>query len=384
MPKAYYTWLPVFAGTVAEEIEQCVGKIRGIISEGYLPVKLNFFVRTSDLSVFHRTREEIQKRLLEFFDDSYPAFCVTSQPPMMPFNLALEATCVPQKYNISYRKYNDLPYTVIKTAEGTELWAAGLSSYQDHNDISNAAVAAFEQINSILAAEKMSMNNIVRQWNYIGNILEIKEGRQNYQLFNEVRNEYYTKYRSVKGYPAATGVGMMHGGVILDFCALRPSDGTAILPVENPNQLNAYNYGQQVLRGESPGGLIPKHPPQFERALFISNRSEARLHISGTASIIGQETAGRGDIEKQTMVTIENMTLLSDPERLKSVNPLIHQAKSRFSLLRVYIRNKEDFDIVRKICSERFPGVPSLFVNADICRDDLLMEVEAEADVRLK
>jgi enamine deaminase RidA (YjgF/YER057c/UK114 family) len=383
MPKAYFTYLPEVAGTVAEEIEQCVGKIGGIISDGYLPVKLNFFAGSADLSAFLKTREYIRNRLMEAFRDSCPAFCVTAQAPEKPAVLAMEVTCVTKNNNVGYRKHLDIPYTVVNSDEGTELWAAGVSSYQYHDDTRNAATQAFEQVNSILAAESMSMNNIVRQWNYIGNILKISEGRQNYQVFNEVRNEYYTRYRSVKGYPAATGVGMMHGGVILDFCALMPSDETTIFPVENPHQLNAYNYGQQVLKGASPDGQILRHPPQFERALLISNRSEAILHISGTASIIGQETVGTGDIEKQSLVTIGNMNLLSDAERLQKLNARIHPAESRYSLIRVYIRNREDFNIVRLICDERFPGVPALFVNADICRDDLLMEVEAEADVSI-
>ncbi len=62
----------------------------------------------------------------------------------------------------------------------------------------------------------------------------------------------------------------------------------------------------------------PKHAPQFERALLIANRKEAVLHISGTASIIGQETVGKDDIEKQTIVTINNMGLLSDAGRINN------------------------------------------------------------------
>ena len=61
---------------------------------------------------------------------------------------------------------------------------------------------------AILEKEGMSFDHVVRQWNYIGNILEIKNGLQNYQVFNEVRSEFYKKYRTVHGYPAATGIGM--------------------------------------------------------------------------------------------------------------------------------------------------------------------------------
>ena len=70
---------------------------------------------------------------------------------------------------------------------------------------------------AILDVEGMSFNNLVRQWNYIGNILEIKHGFQNYQIFNEVRSEVYQKYRTIAGYPAATGIGMKLDGVSLIF-----------------------------------------------------------------------------------------------------------------------------------------------------------------------
>jgi len=48
-------------------------------------------------------------------------------------------------------------------------------------DSGSAAGAAFDQMKAILDAEDMSFDHLVRQWNYIGNILQIKKGFQNYQ-----------------------------------------------------------------------------------------------------------------------------------------------------------------------------------------------------------
>jgi hypothetical protein len=279
------------------------------------------------------------------------------------------------------KEYQDFTYVIIESDEGKELWAAGVSSYSFPDDTAKAAGEAFSLMNEILASEGMSFDNLVRQWNYIGNILETKNNFQNYQLFNEVRNDYYSRLRKVKGYPAATGVGMMHGGVILDFCALRPGQSTTIKAVENPHQLNAYDYSQQVLKGAASEASKPKHAPQFERALLIANRKEAVLHISGTASIIGQETVGKDDIEKQTIVTINNMGLLSDTGRIKKMIPSTTFSDCRYSLLRIYVKNGGDFKRVRDICLKNYPGVPAVFIRADICRDDLLMEVEAEAEL---
>jgi hypothetical protein len=50
----------------------------------------------------------------------------------------------------------------------------------------------------------------------------------------------------------------------------------------------------------------------------------------------------------------------------------------KFILLRVYVKNQDDFIKVKAICRERFPDVPSVFIESDICRDNLLVEIEAE------
>jgi hypothetical protein len=209
----------------------------------------------------------------------------------------------------------------------------------------------------------------------------VNEEIQNYQIFNEVRSEYYHRYRDIKGYPAATGIGMKHGGVILDFFALKPDRSVFIKPVSNPDQVNAYDYGQQVLKGLPDKKNFIKHPPQFERGLILSNKKNATLFISGTASIIGQETIGIDDIGKQTLVTIENIRKVADSCRISSIMGRQMLYKEKYSLLRVYIKRQNDFNLVRKICSDHFPQIPAIFLEADICRDDLLVEIEAEVEL---
>jgi enamine deaminase RidA (YjgF/YER057c/UK114 family) len=173
---------------------------------------------------------------------------------------------------------------------------------------------------------------------------------------------------------------MKHGGVILDFCAVLPGKSLQIRAVDNPNQINAYNYGQQVLIGKAKEGDPVKHAPQFERALLMADKNDVILHISGTASIIGQKTMGKEDVGEQTIVTLENIKKLTDTERLNQLVPGAFPYLNKYSLFRVYIKKQEDFGIVRKICSEHFPSLPATYIEADICRDDLLMEIEAEAE----
>jgi hypothetical protein len=379
MPKTYFTYLPAVEGSLEEEFKLCLDQIKNTCSEGYIPVKLNVFVDLPDFESFLKTRAKIGSAFCNSFGQGCPACNVTVQPPEKPWKVAIEATFTEAgAYDLQMKRHLDLPYVIIESDTGKELWAAGVSSYAYTDDTRKAAEKAFDLMNEILAAEQMTLNNVVRQWNYIGEILRTGDNFQNYQVFNEVRNDYYSRFRKIKGYPAATGVGMMHGGVILDFCALRPGHSTSVIPVDNPHQLNAYNYGQQVLKGANAAGNVVKHPPQFERALLIANRKEAFLHISGTASILGQKTVGKNDIEKQTLVTIDNMESLADSVRLNKLMTGSPLSGSRFSLLRVYIKRDDDFSGVRQICRKSFPDVPTVFIRADICRDDLLMEVEAE------
>ncbi len=374
--------MPLSQGTVAEEWDQCLGQIERMVTEGLRPVKLNIFADIPDYKSYKDIKKIIGVSVSSRLRYSVPAYCVTVHPPENPWSIAVEGLFVPGATNEIRTKYaGALPYVVVATGCGREIWAAGLGTDEYPDNTREAAAKAFDKMAEILFQEKMSFNNIVRQWNFIGNILEMREGYQNYQHFNEVRSEYYSRFRTCLGYPAATGVGMKLGGVLIDFNAVEADDSLKIQSVENPDQINAYEYGQQVLKGLVWKDRKAKNQPQFERALFLANRSVSTLYISGTASIVGQETIGTGDIEEQTRVTIRNISKLTDSGRKIRSGEKQGQAHGRFSVVRVYIKNREDFSLVRKICDENYSPAPAIYIEADICRDDLLTEIEAEYSI---
>ncbi len=380
MPKTYFVYLPVIKGNVEEEWKQCLRQIEDTCWKGFTPLKLNVFIDLPDFESFLKTRDVIISSVRGAFKSPQPALNVTVHPPEKPWKVAVEATFVKTgKFTMRGETYKSTPYVVIESEAGKELWAAGVSSYSHPEDTRLAAEKAFDLMVEILSKEGMTADNLVRQWNFIGKILEVKNECQNYQIFNEVRNEYYSRYRKVRGFPAATGIGMMHGEVILDFCAIVAGESTTIRAVENPYQVNAYDYAQKVLKGITDQGKTEKHAPQFERALLVTNKIGATLHISGTASILGQETIGAEDIEKQTLVTIGNIEKLNDKDRLNQLISEHNLSDGRYTLLRVYIKKQADFEVVKRICNDRYKGVPVIFIESDICRDTLLMEIEAEA-----
>ncbi len=379
MKKEYITYYPVAKGNIQEEWGECLEQIACSIKAGLRPLKLSIFVDAEDYPSFTKIREYIIKSVVNTLGNICPAVGVTIHPPDKNFKICVEGLFVPSGTpGLKTRYWQSIPYVVAEAGQLKEVWCAGLGNDLYWKDTRKAATIAFDSVVDLLEKEDMSLNHLVRQWNYIGNILTVRNGLQNYQVFNEVRSEYYGKFRTVAGYPAATGVGMKCGGVFIDFCAIKADDSIRIAPVDNPNQLNAYEYGQNVLKGLITKGKTVKNPPQFERALLLINRTLSNLFISGTASIIGQETIGKGDIREQTIVTIENIRKLADIDRINRLAGNSDAIGGRYSIVRIYVKKREDFDAVRDICNEHFPKTPAVYIEADICRDDLLTEIEGE------
>jgi enamine deaminase RidA (YjgF/YER057c/UK114 family) len=379
MIKKYIIFCPSYQGTPEEEWKSCLGQIRNATSTSDKLVKLNIFIDVPDYKEFVRLSHIIGKSVSETFGEDCPAYTVTVHPPERPLKVVVEAGYVDiRSCKVTTRFRNSIPYVVMESDKEKEVWAGGMASGLFCDDTRKAAKAAFDQMRAILEAEHMSFNDIVRQWNYIGDILQVKNELQNYQVFNEVRSETYHKFRTIHSYPAATGIGLKFGGVILDFCAVKSENNLKIIAIDNPDQIRPYDYGQQVLKGKTTDGKGIKQPPQFERAVLLNNNQGSTLFVSGTASIIGQDTIGIDDVEKQTVVTIENISRLTDEKRIGHLTGNSVPDTGRMILLRVYIKYQKDFRKVKAICEDYFPGVPAVYIEADVCRDNLLVEIEAE------
>jgi enamine deaminase RidA (YjgF/YER057c/UK114 family) len=166
------------------------------------------------------------------------------------------------------------------------------------------------------------------------------------------------------------------GSVTIDFIAAKRNENTLIAGLSNPNQINAFSYGQDVLVGSAIKANENKKAPLFERAKYIGKKETGFVFISGTASIAGEKTIGLDDIKEQTQVTIKNISDLTSGDNIKSIG--VEMSKKAYTYLRVYVKREDDFDAVRKICKEKYGDIPILFIKADICRDNLLVEIEGE------
>lgn len=264
-------------------------------------------------------------------------------------------------------------YIVIESDELKELIISNVSDCTT-TSIYNQSEASFRQIEDILHREKMQFGDITRQWNYIERITAISLEHQHYQDFNDVRSHYYNKSNWPSGYPAATGIGTQWGGIIIDLNAIKPkSEEVTIVSIDNDQQVAAHSYSEDVLLGKK----TKKTTPKFERAKTIISSHGGIIYISGTAAIRGEASMTGLDILAQTQMTMENIEHLITSSKLKKLG-FMHR-NLNFELFRVYLKQEHDLLPVRRYMQQHYPETPTCYLLADICRDELLIEIEGVA-----
>jgi hypothetical protein len=380
----YRSVLPKITGGFFTEVDDCIQSLISLTKDTASDLfKLVVFHDPESETDYLNRKNYVSTALRKYFPGKCPTFVLIGQVPEIPYKVSFEAAFVGKgDFQVFYRSSGDHPYVVFESPGYKELWSSGLRGTVNGASNEEIALSSFEEAQKVLAAEGMSFNQVVRQWNYVGGILQKSPvngtNMQNYQIFNEVRHSVYQQFRTIKGFPAATGIGDKLKNITLEICAVQAENGQADFAVENPKQVNPYDYSQKVLVGKPIHSQPIKHPPEFERAKMVIAPYNIRVFISGTASIIGQETIGIGDVEKQTHCTISNIESLVSPENLKRSNPGIPPGRFDYSYLRVYVKYLTDLEKVKVICRQKYPLIPITYTVADICRDDLLLEIEGE------
>lgn len=363
-----------------DEVTYCVQRLKETFDARQL-VGVTFLLKAvSDGDYFDKKRQ-IQSSV-ELLFGNLPV-SVISQPAGDV--LAMEVWVHNAVKSLVHKKFQGIKYTLYLDEFGRSLWGLGLASDELALSMKKQTLVSFEKLQLLLSNEGFTMDDLVRQWSFIPTILKTIDEKgqtyQYYQIFNDIRQSYYTKYKQDKEYPAATGIGMHYGNMTIDFVAVQGNSGTQCVGLANPYQINAYDYNQELLIGAALEENGPKNPPLFERAKYIGNADSGLVFVSGTASIIGEETIGINDIRKQTETTLRNIKeLVSGVNISRSVD--VVPGSMVYDYLRAYIKNEADFGVVRQLCNDQVANVPVLYVHADVCRDDLLVEIEGEISFR--
>ena len=244
---------------------------------------------------------------------------------------------------------------------GGLLMAAARIVEADHGGIEAATEYAYAGLMRILVEHDHP--HLLRAWNYLAEINQGDGDDERYRHFSVGRARGIGRLPPER-FPAATAIGRLDGVRELVVYLLAGRDpGT---PVENPRQVSAYRYPRQY-------GPVP---PSFARGMRLHIEHEPALLISGTSSVRGHETVHQ-QTEAQIDETLINLDSLSAAAGLGERLPM-NQA-----CLKAYLRHADDATAMReRLLRAGLPPQQLLCLHGDICRSDLLVEIDGFADSR--
>jgi enamine deaminase RidA (YjgF/YER057c/UK114 family) len=246
----------------------------------------------------------------------------------------------------------------------TRIWSDALATQCVVNPILPAQTQAaapeqarevFKKLQTGLAAAGMTMKDIVRTWFYLDDMLSW------YGEFNRVRNDLFARNElRPPCLPASTGVGgrnPMGAALAAAAWAVRPHDDAArvLYFAPSPEQCPASAYGSA-----------------FSRAVEIGCAGFRRLLVSGTASIARDgKTEHIGDTRAQIERSMQVVAAILDSRRMTFANAAFATA---------FFKHPADAPLFAGwLAQHGQQSLPVVSAGCDICRDNLLFEIELEA-----
>ena len=215
------------------------------------------------------------------------------------------------------------------------------------------------------AARSAGYPHLLRIWNHLGGINEAENGLERYKRFSAGRHDALVSRGFERHtFPAASAVGSSTPGLVTYFIAGREA-GTH---VENPRQVPAYDY---------PLEHGPRSP-SFARGTIGAWNSHSIFFVSGTASVVGHETRHAGDVKAQIDETLLNLDHIISEGWRTGASPVRtgERACPPLAVAKVYIRRAADRETIISRLRQSLPNTQLLFLMSDICRRDLLLEID--------
>jgi len=244
---------------------------------------------------------------------------------------------------------------ILHGQKWTYLTLSGICSHAA-GDAKQQARAMFEKAESILKQKGIDFSSVPRTWIWLDDILSW------YDDFNTVRNRFFIEWGLMGSgkknkVPASTGIGVGTNNCVMcamDIAALIGPDGSIEYLEAGGNQQSALDYGSA-----------------FSRASRATTPAGTTVFVSGTASIAKDGTTMHvGDAESQIAASISNVRAVLR-EMGCSDNDVVQST--------AYCKTKE----VEELFCDKWSGLPwpNISAIADVCREELLFEIEATAVV---
>lgn len=267
---------------------------------------------------------------------------------------------LPVQYGLIIARANTEKALIEKGDSAIRIQAVGMNLLfsapisENSEETTGGFSPVFNRIGELLADGHMQESAIARTWLFMEDIL------RDYEELNRAREEFFKRWltSSHQFIPASTGIqGHMTAGRVLsvEFSAFS-GERISIKQLPSPLQNEPTDYGKL-----------------FSRAVRVRLPKNDLIFISGTASI--DKTGASiypGDFNRQMAFTLEVLSTL-----LGEVGGDLSDVVQGM----VYLKHGGDLDACLRLLDEAgFPRSRVLFqLDVDVCRDDLLCEIEATA-----
>ncbi len=216
----------------------------------------------------------------------------------------------------------------------------------------------FEACESNMLRMGFLPNDILRTWFYIYRISDT------YIEFNSLRNQFFERNNieysnNSNNLPASTCIeGSISGKNVMHFLGVRGN---------YPSVTRLYN----TMQNEADGNTY-LYAPAFSRALALNYNSYLQVQLSGTASIGKKgETLFVADRYNQIKQTLQNIMNLLKRTELDISNMCEYT---------LFFKNEEVYLCFDAVCNELGISLADgIFVYSNVCRDDLLFEMDGIA-----
>lgn len=207
---------------------------------------------------------------------------------------------------------------------------------------------------------------LAKAWNYLGGINQGDDDREKYRQFSMGRNEAFVEFGiDDEVAPTGTAIGTARpDGLSIIALASRQD----LYLAENPRQVSAFKYPRQY--GPS--------SPMFSRGGYVSTDNHNLYLISGTAAVVGHESAHPYDVAPQAGETMKNLAVICEAISASEINGAKLELNGD-SVLRVYVRDPQDVESVSRTIGSALghDDFNAVYLHGNICRRELMVEIDA-------
>jgi enamine deaminase RidA (YjgF/YER057c/UK114 family) len=375
--RIFATAAPRGDGSFVEQAEDAFKSLHNVLqSEGAADSAVMQSIFLDDTE----NRTACRKMVREYYGKNLPATAYLFQPPCDGKRIAIEAWAIADDDKSIEIERRDERMVLVRQP-GIE-WAYLADICSDAaKPVYEGSLAAFRAAEKLLTGAGMRFDDAMRTWLYLGGITEPEGATTRYLELNRARTDFYRGRKFAEGlvpsdwnrpvFPASTGIGAKGSEMALACLAIKAQrPDITLIPLENPRQTAACDYAHQY----------GKESPKFARAMAVVEGDSVATYISGTASITASDTRHENDFERQMLQTLDNIEVLLSRENFRQYGfPNLGATLDDLAFARIYVKNPADSSIAATILRQKLGPLPTIQVVADICRPELLVEIEAMA-----